>query len=76
MPRIRSAGSPTRSTTPGQEHLDASYVAGYDAKAQVDPTEDVEILVGHGLGVGTTIVDLGAGTGVFAGGGRGHRRGP
>ena len=49
----------------GQEHLDADYVAGYDAKAQVDPTEDVEILKSHGLGPGSTIVDLGAGTGVF-----------
>ena len=49
----------------GLEHLDADYVAGYDAKAQVDPTEDIEILTAHGLGPGTTIVDLGAGTGVF-----------
>jgi len=49
----------------GLEHLDADYVAGYDAKAQVDPTHDIEILLGHGLGPGTTIVDLGAGTGVF-----------
>jgi SAM-dependent methyltransferase len=49
----------------GQEHLDAEYVARYDAKAQVDPTEDIEILQRHGLGPGTTIVDLGAGTGVF-----------
>jgi len=49
----------------GQEHLDAGYVAGYDAKAQVDPSEDIEILRWHGLGPGTTIVDLGAGTGVF-----------
>ena len=49
----------------GREHLDADYVAGYDAKAQVDPTEDIEILRSHGLGPGTTIVDLGAGTGVF-----------
>jgi SAM-dependent methyltransferase len=49
----------------GQEHLDADYVAGYDAKAQVDPSDDIAILVRHGLGPGTTIVDLGAGTGVF-----------
>ena len=28
----------------GLEHLDADYVAGYDAKAQVDPTDDIEIL--------------------------------
>jgi SAM-dependent methyltransferase len=49
----------------GQEHLDAGYVAGYDAKAQADPREDIDILRWHGLGPGTTIVDLGAGTGVF-----------
>ena len=49
----------------GLEHLDADYVAGYDVKAQVDPRDDIAILVAHGLGPGTTIVDLGAGTGVF-----------
>jgi SAM-dependent methyltransferase len=49
----------------GLEHLDADYVAGYDAKAQVDPRDDIAILVAQGLGPGTTIVDLGAGTGVF-----------
>jgi SAM-dependent methyltransferase len=49
----------------GLEHLDADYVAGYDAKAQVDPRDDIATLVAHGLGPGTTIVDLGAGTGVF-----------
>ena len=49
----------------GLEHLDVDYVAGYDAKAQVDPRDDIAILVAHGLGPGTTIVDLGAGTGVF-----------
>ncbi len=49
----------------GLEHLDADYVAGYDAKAQVDPGDDIAILVAHGLGPGTTIVDIGAGTGVF-----------
>ena len=50
----------------GLEHLDADYVAGYDAKAQVDPTDDIEILTAFGLGPGTTIIDLGAGTGVFS----------
>jgi SAM-dependent methyltransferase len=51
----------------GLEHLDAAYVAGYDAKAQVDPSDDIEILRSHGLGPGATIIDLGAGTGVFTG---------
>ncbi len=41
-------------------------MAGYDAKAQVDPTDDIEILTAFGLGPGTTIIDLGAGTGVFS----------
>jgi SAM-dependent methyltransferase len=50
----------------GPEHLDAGYVEGYDAKAQTDPTEDVELLLGLGLNESSTVVDLGAGTGVFA----------
>ena len=50
----------------GEEHLDESYVAGYDAKAQVDPTEDIEMLVSLGLGESSVLVDLGAGTGVFS----------
>ena len=50
----------------GAEHLDPAYVAGYDAKSQVDPTPDVDALVALGMGEGSTVVDLGAGTGVFA----------
>jgi SAM-dependent methyltransferase len=50
----------------GPEHLDAGYVAGYDAKAGVDAAEEVELLRRHGLGVETTLVDLGAGTGLIA----------
>ncbi len=49
----------------GTEHLDAAYVAGYDAKAQVDPTADVAALVALGMGEGSVVVDLGAGTGAF-----------
>ncbi len=52
--------------TAGAEHLDAAYVEGYDAKSQVDPTEDIEILTTLGLGPESTVVDLGAGTGAFA----------
>lgn len=52
--------------TAGAEHLDPAYVDGYDAKSQVDPTEDIELLTSLGLGATSTIVDLGAGTGVFA----------
>jgi len=50
----------------GREHLDASYVAGYAAKAGYDPAADVEVLKTAGLSLDSTVVDLGAGTGVFA----------
>lgn len=50
----------------GQEHLDADYVAGYETKAGYDPTEDLDVLRRHGFGIGSTIVDLGAGTGRFS----------
>jgi hypothetical protein len=50
----------------GDEHLDATYVSGYDRKAGYDPAEDVESLRRHGLGPGSTVVDLGPGTGTFA----------
>ena len=50
----------------GREHLDPAYVAGYDAKAGFDVGLDVELLRGLGLGPGTTLVDLGAGTGLLS----------
>jgi ubiquinone/menaquinone biosynthesis C-methylase UbiE len=50
----------------GPEHRDPSYVAGYDAKAGFDADPDVELLRAHGLEPGSTLVDLGAGTGVLA----------
>ena len=49
----------------GAEHLDPAYVSGYDAKSQVDPGPDIDALVSLGLERGSTVVDLGAGTGVF-----------
>lgn len=49
----------------GAEHLDAAYVAGYERKSGYDPSADLDALRGHGLGGGATLVDLGAGTGVF-----------
>ena len=49
----------------GDEHLDPAYVAAYDRKAATDPTEDVALLRNLGLGAGSTLVDLGAGTGTF-----------
>lgn len=50
----------------GSEHLDPAYVAGYERKAGFDPSEDLEILQRHGLDRDSVVVDLGAGTGVFA----------
>lgn len=50
----------------GEEHLDPDYVEGYDNKAQTDPAEDVGILRDLGLNETSTVVDLGAGTGVVA----------
>ncbi len=52
--------------TAGPEHLDPSYVAGYDAKAQFDPSADLDALRQLGLGPSSTVIDIGAGTGVFA----------
>jgi ubiquinone/menaquinone biosynthesis C-methylase UbiE len=50
----------------GPEHLDTTYVPGYDRKAATDPEEDLAVLQRHGLGATDTLVDLGAGTGTFA----------
>lgn len=50
----------------GPEHLDPGYVEGYDRKAQVDPSVDLAAIRRHGFGDESTLVDLGAGTGVFA----------
>ncbi len=50
----------------GSEHLDARYVTAYDRKAKYDPSEDITILREVGLTKTSTVLDLGAGTGVFA----------
>lgn len=50
----------------GPEHLDPSYVARYDRWAGLDPAEELALLQKHGLREDTTLVDLGAGTGVLA----------
>ena len=50
----------------GPEHLDPGYVAGYERKAGYDPTPDVEVLLANGVGADSVVVDLAAGTGVFA----------
>jgi SAM-dependent methyltransferase len=51
----------------GPEHLDASFVAGYDRKqGYPDPAEDLDVLAAQGLDANSTVVDLGTGTGQFA----------
>jgi SAM-dependent methyltransferase len=50
----------------GPEHRDPAYVAGYDAKAGLDLAAELELLRSVGLGRGSTLVDLGAGTGLLA----------
>jgi ubiquinone/menaquinone biosynthesis C-methylase UbiE len=51
----------------GDEHLDASFVAGFDEKqGRPDASADIALLVARGVDRGSTVVDLGAGTGQFA----------
>ncbi len=50
----------------GDEHLDPAYVATYNDKAHVDPTEDLALLRTQGLNERSVLVDLGAGSGAFA----------
>ncbi len=51
----------------GPEHLDPSFVAGFDRKqGYPDPTGDLAVLREHGIGRSSTLVDLGAGTGRLA----------
>ena len=58
----------------GPEHLDPAYVAAYDAKTQADVASDLELLRRCGLRAETTLVDLGAGTGVLAAAAAAHCR--
>ena len=50
----------------GRENLDADHVARYDTKMDAGAAEEVRLLQAHGLGPGSVVVDLGAGTGQFA----------
>jgi SAM-dependent methyltransferase len=49
----------------GPEHLDESYIAGYDTKQKYDPSADVAALRERGLGARSTLIDMGCGTGTF-----------
>jgi ubiquinone/menaquinone biosynthesis C-methylase UbiE len=50
----------------GRENLDAGHVSRYDAKEDAGADGEVRLLERLGLGPGTELVDLGAGTGQFA----------
>lgn len=50
----------------GRENLDAAHVARYDAKMDAEALDEVALLQSLGLGVTSTVLDLGAGTGQFA----------
>jgi SAM-dependent methyltransferase len=50
----------------GAEHRDPAYVARYDAKTGFDLPPELELLEQVGLGAESTLVDLGAGTGLLS----------
>ena len=50
----------------GPEHLEPAYVATYDRKAGVEDTKDLDELRERGLETGSTLIDVGAGTGGLA----------
>ena len=50
----------------GRENVDAAHVLMYDHKEDANAQAEVELLVHHGLHAGSTLVDLGAGTGQLA----------
>ena len=49
----------------GEEHLEEEQVARYDEKIPFDPSEEIALLQEYGLSKEDTVVDFGAGTGVF-----------
>jgi len=66
MKKRLEAWYPDERALAGREHLDATYVAGYDAKSGVDEAAELRLLLAHGLHANATAVDLGAGTGRLA----------
>lgn len=53
-------------TSIGRENLDRLHVSRYDEKEDADAATEVRLLQSAGLRPGSTVVDLGAGTGQFA----------
>jgi len=53
-------------TSIGRENLDRLHVSRYDEKEDADAANEVRLLQSAGLRPGSTVVDLGAGTGQFA----------
>jgi ubiquinone/menaquinone biosynthesis C-methylase UbiE len=49
----------------GRENLDPEHVARCDAKEDAGAAAEVAMLAGLGIGAGSTVVDIGAGTGQF-----------
>lgn len=49
----------------GDEHLDDEQVARFDEMMPFDPSPEVDLLLESGLSEEDTVVDIGAGTGVF-----------
>jgi len=50
----------------GRENLDVGHVARYDQKEDAQAGSEIALLASLGLNKGSTVVDLGAGTGQFA----------
>jgi SAM-dependent methyltransferase len=50
----------------GAEHLDPHYVAAFDRKSATDWSDTIRSLSGLGVGMASTVIDFGAGTGAFA----------
>lgn len=50
----------------GPEHLDPAYVEGYDRKAGIEDSDDLDELRDSGLDADGTLIDFGAGTGGLA----------